>query len=141
MSNWCRVKLYDFSEKKVVPQYHSLTCVIPVKTLCFSTEITKEHTKKIPRLHPQFTCNVPTFSAIYACLNSCHLSNNVKILLYSSIQKQIWQLCGIIHAYYSEGLGFDPGVGQMLLLHFTNLHRNNLFKHEFKTRGVHDKCS
>ena len=44
VSNWCRAKLYDLSEKTVVPQYHSLTCVIPVKTLYFLTKITKEYT-------------------------------------------------------------------------------------------------
>ena len=29
VSNWYCVKLYDLSEKTVVPQYHSLTFIIP----------------------------------------------------------------------------------------------------------------
>ena len=44
VSNWCCAKLYDLSEKTVVPQYHSLTCIIPVKTLYFLTKIAKEYT-------------------------------------------------------------------------------------------------
>ena len=44
VSNWCHAKLYDLSEKTVVPQHDSLTCVIPVKTLYFLTKITKEYT-------------------------------------------------------------------------------------------------
>ena len=35
VSNWWRAKLYDLSEKAVVPQYHSLTCIISVKTRYF----------------------------------------------------------------------------------------------------------
>ena len=36
VSNWCRAKLYDYSEKSVTEQYHFLTCIISVKNLYFS---------------------------------------------------------------------------------------------------------
>ena len=111
VSNWCRAKLYDLSEKTVVPQYHSLTCIFSVKTMYFPLPICEKlyaenneislrkcifyHCEKpvfshrnykriqlkIPRFHPEFTHNVLIFSVVYSCLNSCQLSIKTRYFL------------------------------------------------------------
>ena len=119
VSNWCRAKLYDLSEKTVVLLYHSLTCIISVKILYFFITYARKYMLKIKRLpykntsfvtvkslyffckncqrihlkktrlHPRFTCNLPIF---FRCLFLSKLVSSVnkeKLFLYALSEAQI----------------------------------------------------
>ena len=74
-SNWCRAKLWDLSEKTVVTQYHSLICVIPVKTLYFFTEITKKKLRK----YQDYTHNSPVMFSYFQLFCLCKLVSTIKL--------------------------------------------------------------